>query len=282
VRVGSVTIGRPGEAGREYSGLNFSFRVRKTLTPEMNPGTVVLYNLSADTRRSIHELETVCILRAGYSEVDGAVELFRGYVSTVSTSQEGPNITTTLELRDGYQELRAAQFSKSYVKGTSVRTALNDIVESLGLPPDLKSRIDQLGEETLARSWSYNGPAKDALSDVARLIGVDWSVQSGKLKLIKKDEIDRALSWMLSPTTGLIGRPTRISDIETEETKLDTDNTKLMGWRTTSILLPTVEPGNSVRVQSDELTGDFKVINVEHEGELMGQSFTTTLEVIEL
>jgi hypothetical protein len=52
-----------------------------------------------------------------------------------------------------------------------------------------------------------------------------------------------------------------------------------LGWRLECLLLPEVEPGNAVVVESPEVTGQFKVINVQHVGELMGPTCRTFLEV---
>jgi hypothetical protein len=281
-RVGEVTLGRPGMVGQVYAGLNFTFDLRKTLTPEVNPGVLKIYNLASTTRRSIHELETVCVVKVGYAEALGPVEIFRGYVTQSSTPREGPDLVTTLELRDGYQELVAGKFNKSYAKDVNLRTIISDVIGTLKLPLALQNRLTTIASKKLTRGWAFNGKATDALDELAKLAGVAWSVQSGQVKLLAERETDQRLAVVLTPTTGLLGRPTRISDVDSAATASGVKKKKIIGWRLESLLLPTVEPGNSVSVVSDEVTGVFKVVNVAHDGELMGARWHTTLEVMEI
>jgi hypothetical protein len=281
-RVGAVTLGRPGEIGQTYTGLNFSFNFKKTLSPEANPGALKIYNLAPATRRSLHELETVCIVKVGYSEAQGSVEIFRGYVTQVSTPREGPNLVTTLELRDGYQELVTSRFNKSYGKDVNLRTIIADVIGTLKLPLALQTRLTTIANKKLGRGWAFSGSSRDALDELSKLAGVAWSVQSGQIKLLAQKETDKRLAVVLSPSTGLIGRPTRISDVDPAAAQGETKKKKIIGWRLESLILPTAEPGNSVQVISDEISGTFKLVNVTHDGELMGARWNTVLEVMEI
>jgi hypothetical protein len=276
-RVAEITLGRPGTVGRVFSGLHVAFNFKKTSTPEVNPGTLKIYNLSPETRRAIHELETVCVVRVGYDEALGPVEIFSGYVVSASSPREGANLVTTLELRDGYQELMAARFNKSYAKNVSLRTIVKDVVASLKLPVAVQSRLEAVADKKLGRGWSFNGASRQALDELSRYAGVTWSVQSGQVKILRAGEVDRQLSMVLSPTTGLLGRPTRLS----EETKDGDVKKRVLGWRLTTLLSPTIEPGNAVQVDCDEVQGVFKVDAIEHSGELMGRDWTSTIEVVE-
>lgn len=286
-RIGEIIIGKPGTPGRKYSGLNFSFSFKKTITPEMNPGTLKIFNLAASTRGSIHELESVCIVRVGYAEAEGPVEVFRGYVSSASTAREGPNLVTVLELRDGYQELQAAKANVSFSGGISLDKPINDIIKKLGFLPEkklnrLKGKVAEVKNKILPRGWSFNGSAKDAMNELCSFAGIEWSIQSGQLKLLAPKEVDSTIVY-ISSESGLVGKPTRLSNIATSSTDAkDTKKKKQLGWRIESLLLPTVEPGNAVQVASEEVNGTFKVVTVSHEGELMGPGWNTTLEVVEV
>lgn len=280
-RTGEITIGKPGERGVVITGLNFSFDFKKTITSEMNPGTLMIYNLSQSTSQAIHELETVCIVKVGYSEAEGPVELFRGYVSKVSGSRNGPDYITNLELRDGYQELKSSKFAKSYSKNTSLDVVVGDIVKSLGLPKGFEERLVNIARTKLKRGMSFNGLSKDALTDISAVAGIEWSVQSGKLKLLEKGKSDGTQSVYLSKNTGLIRSPERTSDITVGKDAAGKDK-KQVGWKIESLLMPRIEPGNLIRVYSNRIQGDFKVITVQHTGELLGSDITTVLEVVEI
>lgn len=280
-RVGEITIGKPGADGLIISGLNFSFDVKKTITAEMNPGSLNIYNLARETSASIHELEAVCIVRAGYSEADGLTELYRGYISKVATSRRGPDYVTSLELRDGYQELKEKTFSKSYSSGMSLEKIVTDIVKSLGLPEAIGSRLTELSKKKLKRGISFNGLSKDALDDMAKLAAIEWSVQSGKVKVLAKGEVDLTQAFYISKETGLVRSPERVSEIFVGKDSAGKDK-KQSGWSFDALLLSRLEPGNSVMLESDRVNGTFKVVTVQHTGEIMGSELTTTVEVIEL
>jgi hypothetical protein len=285
-RVGSLVIGKPGSLGSEYTELNFTFDVKKTLTPDMNPGVVTIYNLSNEARAGIHELETVCLVKAGYLEEIGPLELFRGYVASSSSARDGTNMVTTLELRDGYQELREKTFSKSYSVGSDLSVILADVIKSLNLPSNLESRLTTIAGKKLTHGMSYNGLTKAALIDIARVAGLEWSIQSGRLKLLEAGKADTVMATVLSKDTGLIGKPTRLSDVVIDKKKTnlvgEKREKKQLGWQVESLLLPMIEPGNRVQLESEDVRGVFKVVNVYHLGELFGSSWNTKLDVIEL
>jgi len=276
-RVARVVLGKPGSVGRVFELINMVFNFKKTLTPEVNPGTLKLYNLSPTTRRSIHEFETVCAVQVGYADL-GLTEIFKGYVVSVSSPREGPNLVTTLELRDGYQEVMAARFAKSYDKNVNLKTIVTDVVKSLNLPLSVSTQLTDVADKKFGRGWSFNGTSRDALTELSKFAGVAWSVQSGQVKILKVGQVDRTSAVVLSPITGLLGRPVRLSEDDTTGAV----KKRKLGWKLMTLLMPMIEPGNSVTVQSDEVVGTFKVLTVEHNGELLGKDWTSTIEVGEI
>ena len=92
--------------------------------------------------------------------------------------------------------------------------------------------------------------------------------------------------------SGLIGSPERIiksnpkPDKETPKRKRKRKEKKdraekQAGWKIKTLLAPSVLPGDAVKVESEIITGWFRVEAVKHSGDSMGQNWTSEFDLIE-
>lgn len=296
IRQVEVYIGKQNEMRQlaiSSDSLFVSFRVSKTNTIQPNTATVEIYNLNSQSRAFLENISGPrwIVIRAGYLDEIGAQDIYKGTILTSMSQKTSPNIVTTIEAQDGvYQSnIRTAI---GYGKGTPVKTILNDIVGKMGLSIapyscDIPTRI--------LSSFSTVGKAHDALTRLCSMIGIQWSIQDGKVKFTKTGEGDRGEIYRISVNSGMIGSPKRIinavpsSDFMTAgvaSSKVIISNggsptLTVPGWEVESLLIPTIEPKSVVQIDSMEMGNGEKFIveTVEHNGDTANGDFKTKLKV---
>lgn len=271
-RVVRVDVQPRGGTGISIEDLRVSFDVTKTHTEATNTATIEVYNLSREHRGQLSGKHADVRLYAGYREDAGAALIFVGESGLVHSKMETTNAITVIEAQDGIKELREFRVSLSYKPGASVLQVLQGCASKIGLP--LRASIEVTG--VYPRGFSYLGPVKEALDMACRRGNVRWSIQDAGLLILPKDKPSYSLGLMLSPETGMIGSPERITYTEGD---LDGDEESRPEWKVTSLLQPLVLPTHQVQVRSNLLSGTFLVETVHHVGDTHGPEFITELEL---
>lgn len=275
-RIASVVIGPPGEEGLRIEGLHIAFNVKKTSTRSANTAEVDIYNLSPETRGRFQETEAVLQLFAGYAEDSGEVLLFSGDVSRIIHRRKPPDIISTFECGDGEKILRDSRVNLSYTVGSSPMQIINDIVGSMGIPfPGLPQEVE---DQPYANAFAFIGPAGDALDAVTDRLGLQWSIQSGEMKITLQEGTDGSEAVLLKPDTGLILSPERLTDIGTGIPGAS----NRPGWKVVSLLDPRLEPGSPIQIESRETSGIYRIEEVLHKGDTHGPTWVSETEVSEI
>lgn len=267
----SVDIGTRGGVGIQISKLRVEFKAKKTPTPESNQAEVKIFNLSNSSLNRIKE-GSVLVLKAGY-EIPGEQEIFRGDISLVNSSKERENLVTKIELNDGATTLQSSEVSLSYGRNTSAKHVLQQIIKNMNIP--LKKDIAQLRDKNFINGFSFAGKSKEALTEVLNELGASWSIQGGQIRIDYSDLQNTMLSYKITPHTGLLESP--------EQIEMQEDGKKSRVWKVKSLLLPSLEPGDAVVVESKEVDKSrFKVAVIEHNGDTHGSTWDSTLQLKEL
>jgi len=279
-RIASLLVGTAGsQEAVLIEGLRIGFSVTKTKDATTNKAQVVVYNLNEDTRNKIggNVLKTRATLQAGYAEGDGLQNIFTGDITTATTRYDFPDIVTTLDCKDGFKEVQD-RLSVSFNAGSKVRDVLNDVMNKLGI--SRKSSSVVIPNHEFVNGFAFGGPVKDLLDKMLGAVGYTWSFQDGELKFYPKDGKDETLPFDLTAETGLIKAPEKVKDVSGDSG----DKEAIPGWNVTSLLLPSLEPGNPIRVSSNALPTptDFVIERVEHRGDTFGGEYLTSLLVKEI
>jgi len=264
IRKAQLVVGKPGDPGIEIDKLRITFDIKKTTENTANEATISLFNIGQTTRNLVREEGSQVILRAGYENGDGLQSLFFGGITRVEEKRGGTDHETIIEAYDGRSSRNSVQVSLSYGAGSKASNIVNDIVSALGL--SLGNR-PQLNAE-FNHGFSFAGLAKDALTRVLDAEGFTWSIQNEQLYITRPDEAPEVTAVVLSPNTGMIGRPEDIS--EDGVTK----------WRIQSLLFPQIIPRSIVEVESVDLSGQYRVEVAEFTGDTFGGDYMTTIEVV--
>ena len=291
-RVYRLQVGRSGQPGVEVAApLRITFDVEKNTEEEPNIHTIRVFNLKPERRREFEEKDMRVRLYAGYAEEDGALLLAAGAVVDAFTYFDGPDVVTELKVADGYIEIRDTAVSLGYSPGVTSATVLQDLARQMGLPL-------LLGQDVPERSWangfSFYGPARTALHKITAGAGAEWSIQNQELQVIAKRGVTKRQTVVLAADSGLIGYPQRTSENAREKAKvkdLDTGQDKRLvsakqqrhGWRVESLLLPTINPGDLVKLESrtEQATGFWRVEAVQHRGDSDGGDWQSELQLVD-
>lgn len=281
-RVVTVHIGIPGLSGEgiEFKNLKMEFNVRKNEEVDpRNSCTLIIYNLNKDSRNKIKQENNVLHLYAGYRDDTEEELVFTGDITAVNVSIERPNVITTIEAADGEKALQEAKIAISYGEGVSSDQIIQKALDAIGLPLRSKLELVEKIKKKFSNGFSFMGQAKKLMDLITQDVDVTYSIQNGEVKLFSKNSIDLSHAFILSSQTGMVGSPQRIKIKSTKKEKVkDRD-----GWKTTSLLLPTLEPGSPLVINSKEIQrGQFRIVNCEHVGDSYEGTFQTTCEVVDL
>lgn len=273
------------------NNLHIGFQIDKDTTKESNKAKLEIYNLSDATCKKIEVPDTEVEIYAGYERAGGAVLAFKGTVTYGFTRDAGTDCITTLDLADGTVALRDSYCSLSYAPGTSAKTIIQRCANEMGVPVVYGDEVGEL--ESYKNGFSFIGQAKNALTEICDALGLSWSIQNNILNIILAGGTSTNRGLVFSPQSGLVGVPERIVQAEYKSNKSNPKKTqkekakkndprKKAGWKINTLLVPSVNPADMVKVESKWITGWFRVEKVAHRGDYNGTNWGSAMELIEV
>lgn len=269
-REARVTVGTT-----QFTSLDFSFRIEKTLKPQPNTCELTIYNLRED---HIAELELLapktgkaaitgipCKIEAGYK--DAVSQLWLGDLRTVTTLIEGPDWVTHLESGDGEKAWQNARIHVAYGPKTDIHTALRAIARALGVGEGnlskIVSQLKMAGSAVFPSGKMVSGAARKDLVEIARSADLEVSIQDGALQFLDRGKALAGEAIRLAPETGMIGSPA-------------VDNEGILTVKT--LMIPDLKPGRLIVVEGRRVKGNFRAIKCEYSGDLSADDWTITTE----
>jgi hypothetical protein len=269
-----------GGAGIDVTGLRVTFKVTKTSTSEPNTATVTVYNLAEGSRGRIKAKDQAVVVRAGY--VDLVEQVCAGVIKRVVHRREGQDIATEMELKDGGQDLLEPEFRRSYKRGTSKRRIIEDILSTM--PHTSKGRINASGVSgSISGKLSFSTTSKLALDRVGKAWDFEWSIQDGAIQILDPDGTVEPveLALKIGPSSGLIGSPAKTGQEGRKKSK-SKKRKEQPGAKFQTLLMPSIRPGRYVLLESEFITGAFKVQSVELAGDTHGSEWSNDVEAIQI
>lgn len=289
-RIYKLVIGRVGEnTGFEITDLKITFNIQKTLSRSPNKNNVKVWNLSPQTRAELEKPDTRCILYAGYSEDSGLLLLFQGNVMFAYTSFEDANVITEFELGDGEIEYRNSTVSLGYAEGTSSRQILIDTAKQMGLPISI---ADDASDFVYPNGFSYHGAARNALTKATKAAGLTWSIQNGFVQIMQSGGSTSRQAVVLSADSGMIGSPererqsaaevARVRDLPTGQNRnIVSAARQYDGWRVKSLLMPTINAGDQIKLESRTADATYVVAEVQHIGDSIDGDWQSIFKLVD-
>lgn len=258
--------------GGSASDLRIKFEIKRHLGKTPNPGVVKVFNLAPESRARFNRSPVYIIMRAGH---DGVLRpLFEGNVPPGCSISEIKDATweTKFQVTDGGRSYAHAEWSRSYAPPIRAIQVLSDTAGAMGLtlPPE----VEQAPEfrQALEGGLSVHGPGRDTLTKLLSRYGFGWSIQSGRLQVLRQGATNQRRAWVIDADAGLIGSP---------ESTLPHKPGKIAEITIKVLLFPEVVPGDSVQLTSRAFDhAVFRVNDVHHVGDTHGNEWITTLKCV--
>lgn len=186
--------------------LHISFSVEKSTSETANTAKVQIWNLSPANLNILDTKDCAIELQAGYA--NHIALILAGNVVTSSTEMDGADRMTEIEVVDGRVALRDTYISISRSGKVNSKEVFDQIAGEMGV-----SVVYSKGckFKTLPHGFSYVGAAKTALKKLCKTCGLKWSIQNSVLQIRKPNEAITTRAYLLSPDTGLLEVPKRIT-----------------------------------------------------------------------
>lgn len=250
----------------EITNLRVAFKIQRSHKQDPSPGHIAVYNLAESTRSRLATKGLQAQLEAGYS--NSLPLIYSGGIERVNDKREGPDRVTILECDDGSAALAQARVSKAFKAGARFTDVFKDLADSLGVNAgqaleQFKEGNFDRGLQQLANGLVVHGPAREALDQLARSVGIEWSIQNGELVYTRPGQPLPGQVVRLAHGSGLIGTPQR-----GEQGVV----------RAKSLILAGIEPARKVRLESEHVSGFFRVDAAVYNGDSHGDEWSAELE----
>lgn len=289
-RVYRLQVGRAGSQGFEITApFRIQFEIAKDAGEQPNAHKIRIYNLAPATRNRIEQPDLRCLLYAGYAEEDGAILIAAGSITAAHTRFDGSDVVTELEVHDGYVEIRDTAVSLGYGPGVSATAIIRELARQMGLPLIMAQDVP---DRTWQNGFSFYGPARQALHKVVQGTGLEWSIQNQTLQVVPKRGTTRRQAVVLAADSGLLGYPQRSRAASSEKDKASNGQAGTRsnlvsaaqqrdGWHVQSLLLPQINPGDLVKLESRSANGFYRADSVRHAGDTDDDQWQTELQLVE-
>lgn len=260
----------------EYRQFRVTFFSRMRYTDRLSFLDLAIYNLSRDTAIDQGaEIE----FSAGYDEEFDRI--FKGKIITVLKERDGANIVTRLLCRSGASDARPS-IDVSLGSGATAVQALQACASAWGLALNLDD--EQFKDAPVfTRGYSLNGDIPKVLNALASQIGFQWLSTSDALYVDRNDKPTAGDPREVSLFTGMIGVPEAEGDVKGIFVRVTMRLSPRMRIRTNIELkseYASYSTGNFYIVPPEnggKMSGVYKVVEVLHRGDSLGDKWETEL-----
>lgn len=243
-RTMTALIGPPGGTGILFRDEDMTASVKTYKGSKPNEATLTIHNLSTATISQLEQTGQELQIKAGTTFVG---ELFLGTISSrgVVSKDAIPERTTTITAKDGRRVYRDTKVAKAYPPGTTIQAVVMDLLALTGLPVGNGSVYPP---GTFPAGWAHQGLWRNALAEILLPLGFYWTIQGGVIYVLNESSTAPGNVPLISPSTGMIGSPTRTKK----------------GCNVPCELNSAIVAGRGVQVQSQFFNGLYRAAVVEH------------------
>ena len=274
IRQARITFGKYGEEGRQTYQLRVSFNIQKSKKKEANTAQILVYNLNQESRAILGGDDVFVQLETKWQDEEQWAVICTGDVLDVSTSKQGVDYVTEINLGDGFRDLRDSTFSKSYPEGTNIRSVVQDMVSSFKRIDGKKIALDLISDaRELITGGTFSGKTIDELERILLPFGLNPRIQNNDLIIEETLDTTETEAYLISNLTGLVGSPqTKTLTIDSKEKK---------GITFIALLNPRIDVGSIVKIESKFITGEYIVYNLQYMGDTEDGSWQVLCECLE-
>lgn len=278
IRAYQLSAGQVGEIGFGTNELHIQFSVEKSDVASPNTEKISIWNLNPAHKAALEEKDCIVTLNAGYR--GNTPMVLTGTVTNVVTEDDGADQKTTIDVLDGRKELRDSYVTLGYLQSTDSKLILQDAAGQMGLPITFSPGASFKPLE----SYSYVGLAKNVLDKVCASNNLTWTIQNGVIQVTKPNEPISTVAHLISPQTGLIGSPKKLTQSEKNSGSAEENSSKnkaQAGWEIRYFLNAAIGVNDLVQLQSKAASGIFRVKSVKMQGDNMAGDWICIAKVVE-
>lgn len=272
IAIGAAAAGAPARV---------HFEIDRGVHAQPNKAIVQLWNPSLEHQRAIEQShDAQVVVEVGHQSTQRGLErIFSGTVfrgggrsghdaqPTVRSEVAGLDVVTHVEARDGGREYQQSRASRSYAPGVAPSTVLRGLIADFGVGVgnvnEAAAVMDASGI-TFDEGIVVSGQATRQLTQLLRVFGLRWSVQSGLFQAMRGGRPLQLSAVLLSRDTGLIGNP----------------EPRTRGRaKATAILTSDIWPGRAVSIDHPRISGDFTVRSMKSTGDSHTNEWQSELEL---
>ena len=275
-----LSAGQAGKQGFEIGHkslqqpvpLHIAFSLQKADLQTPNTGKVTIWNLNKAHLAVLDEKDCVLSLRAGYGTHMPLI--FAGTVSFATTTDDGADRKTEIEVVDSIIAIRDTYVSVSYNGRVSWERIFDDVAAQMGVAISYSYNAPSQFKNVM-NGFSFVGKARDVLTRGCNSCNLAWSVQNGVLQIKRPKDVMSKEVYVLSPDNGLIGTPARV--IEEDDA-----GGKSQGWDVEYFLNGAINIDDYVRLESKTATGYFRVYSIELQGDNIAGDWLCKARLLEV
>ena len=241
-----------------------------------NSASIEVYNLSEESLKVLDTDYPAAVFEAGYLDTGGPKRLFAGQVTNVSTRKSGTDVVCQLTMGSGYTELNHETLSDVVPPGNNVQDAIEKLRKAIGADRGVYNGTNLNNE--IIYGYPLSGTPKEMLDELAEKYQLDWQLDDGVLYVHDNDRAATEqfqLAYVISPFTGLIERPYRVSGDKRRSKK---DKVKKPGVQLKILLNPEIKAGDIIQIEEGLLKGWYKVDSIRHTGSWRGDNWHTEIK----
>lgn len=284
-RVCRVTVQHPTGKPGDFFGtiqvsqtiiqdLRIQVSIEMSLGKQPNKADVTITNLNKTSRAEFARKPLSVTIEAGY---DGEYHhLFTGDLRYGNSTLSPPDWETKLQLGDGDRAFRQARVNQSFGPKTTVSQALKAVSTSMGLqmPTDIAGNglLTQF-QSQFQTGTVLSGPARDEMTRLLAPYGCHWSIQKGRLVILRDADVTPGVAILVNSATGLVGSP----DIGVPE-RSGTKKSNQVTVKGKMALYPGMVPGGQIKIESREVNGFYRLSKVKHDLNTHGDDWFSSFE----
>lgn len=163
-------------------------RIEKVIQDLPDASTVMLYNLSADTRAAFVDGKTKIRVEAGWDQGPraGLRQCYYGTLVTAFSQRSGQDIVTSVSSISMGEGLATATVIQSWGPGTPVKTIVRRMAEKLRDVRIDAARIMGLDGMSVGKGgWAHADTARRGLDRLSTEFGFSWTICDGVFQAVK-------------------------------------------------------------------------------------------------
>ena len=260
-----LAAGKAGELGFEIGEtsksqpvpLHINFALQKSDLETQNTGRITVWNLNQQHLAALDEKDCALSLRAGYGNRLSLI--FAGIISSATTTRDGADRKTEIEVVDNLVEVRDTYVTISYTGNVNWKTIMDDVANQMGVAVTYSYNATFAD---IPNGFSFVGQARDIMTKGCSCCGLTWSLQNGVMQVKRPGDTMNREVYVLSEDSGLLGIPARVTEAATQG-----GTASEIGWDVEYFLNGAINIDDYVKLESETVTGYFRVYSIEMSGD---------------